>query len=693
MTDLTQFFSGRPLTRGESDGDSIPKTALSPEEQLIRAIAAAGLEPPRRVILDGRLRRFAATPGRADKSGWYVGFSDGVSAGAFGCWRAGIQQTWVAQIGRELSAEERQKCQERIQQAIAQREAEAEAEYALAAEVVRAIWDSCAPASADHPYLVRKGVQPHGTRVTSDGRLVVPLYDSAGTLTSLQYVTPDGEKRFHAGARTKGCFWLVGAIDNAKVVCIAEGFATAASVYETTGFPCFIAFTASNLPAVTAQVKAICPKQRVVVVADNDANGTGQRYAAQCAAEYGVTVVMPPTPGHDANDYRLAGGDLVKLITAALIPSPAEVWSYSFADFARQPDIIRWLVKRWIRPKTLNLLVGPSGAGKSFLAIDWAASVVTGREWFGCRTTAGQVLYLAGEGHYGLRMRLAAWQQYHQIPDDDFAWTTRGRVTASGCDLNTPAGLEKVFRELDATQLVPDLVFVDTLHRFFAGDENSAGDVKTMLTACAALIDRLGCALVLVHHTGWGQDAQRRGRGSSAWRGAVDAEFLVSPLDDHQKTFELAQVKIKDAREAAPVYARLEPVVLETWRDEDGEPMESAVLVPAGTLEEKKKKTKEGKLEAYVETIEAAWWATGEQVVDGAPFVSRNALRQYLIEQRGLSPDSADVYLRPSSKGKLIAELIAAKVVEVTQDNAGWRIVDAGLAASLLLRKAGDRLK
>jgi len=121
--------------------------------------------------------------------------------------------------------------------------------------------------------------------------------------------------------------------------------------------------------------------------------------------------------------------------------------------------------------------------------------------------------------------------------------------------------------------------------------------------------------------------------------------------------------------------------------------MESAVLVPAGTPEEKKKKTKEGKLEAYVETIEAAWWATGEQVVDGAPFVSRNALRQYLIEQRGLSPDSADVYLRPSSKGKLIAELIAAKVVEVTQDNAGWRIVDAGLAASLLLRKAGDRLK
>jgi hypothetical protein len=119
--------------------------------------------------------------------------------------------------------------------------------------------------------------------------------------------------------------------------------------------------------------------------------------------------------------------------------------------------------------------------------------------------------------------------------------------------------------------------------------------------------------------------------------------------------------------------------------------MESAVLVPAKTPEEKK--TKQSKLEAHIETIESAWWATGEQVVDGAPFIPRDALRQYLIEQRGISPDSADVYLRPSSKGKLIAELVTARVVEATQDNAGWRIVDAGLAASLLLRKAGDRLK
>jgi hypothetical protein len=121
--------------------------------------------------------------------------------------------------------------------------------------------------------------------------------------------------------------------------------------------------------------------------------------------------------------------------------------------------------------------------------------------------------------------------------------------------------------------------------------------------------------------------------------------------------------------------------------------MESAVLVPAGVPEEKKKKTKEGRLESHIETIESAWWATGEQVVDGAPFISRDALRQYLIEQRGISPESADVYLRPSSKGKLIAELTAAKVVEAARDNVGWRIVDAGLAASLLLRKAGDRLK
>jgi hypothetical protein len=39
--------------------------------------------------------------------------------------------------------------------------------------------------------------------------------------------------------------------------------------------------------------------------------------------------------------------------------------------------------------------------------------------------------------------------------------------------------------------------------------------------------DQFGCTVVLVHHTGHGQDSQNRARGSSAFRAAMDWELLV----------------------------------------------------------------------------------------------------------------------------------------------------------------------
>ena len=71
------------------------KRIAPPEEQLIDAIRAAGLEQPDQVIMDGKLHRFrSGTKGSAkagDKSGWYVVFGDGIPAGRFGCWRMGFE--------------------------------------------------------------------------------------------------------------------------------------------------------------------------------------------------------------------------------------------------------------------------------------------------------------------------------------------------------------------------------------------------------------------------------------------------------------------------------------------------------------------------------------------------------------------------------------------------------------------------
>ena len=122
----------------------------------------------------------------------------------------------------------------------------------VAADVVDTIWTQCGLANPDHPSMNAKGISPHGARVTGDGRLVVPLLNIEGELTSLQYIDQDGGKLYHSGGQTGGYFWMLGDLDPLKKLYIAEGFATAATIREVTECPVAIAYSASNLVPVTA---------------------------------------------------------------------------------------------------------------------------------------------------------------------------------------------------------------------------------------------------------------------------------------------------------------------------------------------------------------------------------------------------------------------------------------------------------
>jgi len=64
---------------------------------------------------------------------------------------------------------------------------------------------------------------------------------------------------------------------------------------------------------------------------------------------------------------------------------------------------------------TVALLYGKWGSGKSFIALDWAASVATGRAWQGRSTEQRRVLYVAAEGAFGFKGRVDA----HRRPPDD----------------------------------------------------------------------------------------------------------------------------------------------------------------------------------------------------------------------------------------------------------------------------------
>ena len=291
-----------------ADANSTP-----PEYQLREAIRSAGIHPPERIEWDGVLHRFHSDKNR-DLSGWYVAYDDGIPAGSFGCWRQGASQNWRADIGRELTSEENIAHQERMEKSRVAREADRERQQDEAKATMSVVWASATPAPPTHTYLAKKGIQPHGARVDADGRLIVPLYDSGEKLASLQYIAPNGLKLYHSGISVKGCFWILGEVIDGPI-CLAEGFATAATIHEATGRSCVVAFSAGNLSPVLESLRSKSGAQReIVIVADNDKSGAGERHANEAAQKYGARVVLIPIVGMDANDYVQAGHDLAALL-------------------------------------------------------------------------------------------------------------------------------------------------------------------------------------------------------------------------------------------------------------------------------------------------------------------------------------------------------------------------------------------
>lgn len=669
MADLSKVLGGPWAPPPE-------KRVAPPEAQLIDAMRAAGLEPPDEILMDGKIHRFRSgtkgAPGHGDKPGWYLVFGDGIPAGRFGCWRAGMEVTWRADVGRKLTQTEEMSNAKRLAEAKALRDAAIERQHQVASETVEKIWTGAQAALPDHPYLSKKAIGVHGARATGDGRLVLPLYDQNGTLSTLQYIDHEGGKLYHPGGQTGGKFWMVGSLDEPGTLFVAEGFATAATIHETTDRPVVVAYSASNLVPVTGTLREMYgATQDIVIVADHDQSGVGQRYAEQASAKYGARMVMPPILG-DANDYAQAGHDL-----AGLLMPVKDDWLIPADDFCAQPSPISWLVKRWIQSQALVMVHGPSGGGKTFVVLDWCLRMASGTEdWAGHKVRQGNVVYLAGEGHHGLRGRVAAWKHHHK------AGKLAMWLSKDGCDLNTPTGYLKVVEQVRMLKDRPSVIVVDTLHRFLAGDENSAQDAKTMLDACNALMMEFNCSVILVHHTGVAEEAQHRARGSSAWRGALDIEISIVPGKEGVP-MQIVQRKSKDAELAETIHVELQQVAIPGWRDEDDQQVTSAVIVQAQAPTVTKK---DSKIDSHRKTFENAWWSSGAEERNGLPYLSRSAMMDYLVQKLAITETSAKQYIKASVPGKPIADLLTAQIIEAFEH--GWAVVDEVQSSSMLIRKS-----
>ena len=281
-------------------------------DEFRQAITAAGLDGPDVIHDDGVLHRFSTSGRRSSASSWYILHSDGVAAGAFGCWRVGLTSTWCAKSDTAMTAAELTAHRQRIQAMRVQRDAEEADRQAHEADNAGARWQAAGP-TASHPYLTRKGIQAHGIRQDGD-MLLIPLRDTAGKLHSLQTITPDGQKRFRG--RMKGCYHAIGGKPSDRLV-IAEGYATAASIHEATGWPVAVSFNAGNLEPVALALHKKYPHLTLILAADDDyqtPGNPGMTAAKQAALAVGGLVVAPrfpagrPPKATDLNDLAALAG-------------------------------------------------------------------------------------------------------------------------------------------------------------------------------------------------------------------------------------------------------------------------------------------------------------------------------------------------------------------------------------------------
>ena len=637
------------------------------DQQIREAMSAAGIDPPSTISYDGLIHRFATSDKPHDSSGWYVLFSDNVPSGAFGDWRTGTAHNFRARIDRPLTAADEMLLAQRMAEARKIREQDIAQKRIMAADTASRIWDSAGPASGDHAYLKRKGVQAHIARIGGDGRLILPLYNEAGDLTSVQYIDTDGGKLYHAGGQVSACFCTLGDPASSSTVYVAEGFATAATIAETMHAPTVAAFSASNIVPVVEILRRKYSTHQIIIAADNDKSGTGMTYATQASAKYGAQVILIPIEGMDANDYKQAGHDLQALLGQ---PENAGIKALDIissddlsSDYMAPDEIVQGLFVAG----EISVLYGASNSGKTFLSVAMADAVASSQNFLNRRVDGGDVLYIAAESPASIKVRIQAINKH-------FERTVSG-VHIAQAQVNLYSRPEfaslivQAVSELEEkTSRKVKMIIMDTLARITAGaNENTGEDMAPILEALDRIAKATHTALIVIHHSG--KDQLKGSRGWSGIYGAVDAEIEVKE-EQGRRFFRVSKQRQLGTKEQTFGF---DLVVVEMGVDKWGDPSTTCVVIPAEV-------EKEDKLEHEKSILIDCCRHIGKlDEIDGKLFVSGAALSIQLFDLGyAKSETSAKQMVKPSAGGYLCNKLKEKRIL--IHRNGGYIIEDQDLS-------------
>lgn len=258
---------------------------------------------PRDIEPDGRWHRCPTESHPHSRNGAYKLAHDGV---------IGFVQDWAIHPEPVIwKPETPTLCTPVDRAAIQRRRDEERQRVAAAISGARAYFDAATPLRDGHPYLTRKHLDMtgcSGLRVDKAGWLVVPMYVN-GQISSVQRISPEGEKLFWLGAPTRGAHYIIER-SGAVLTVLCEGLATGLAIFVAVPTArIVVGFNAGNLVRVAEALQA---RGMVVVAADNDFTTEGRTgrnpgvlAAQEAAAVLGCGVAIPAgIAGTDWLDYR-----------------------------------------------------------------------------------------------------------------------------------------------------------------------------------------------------------------------------------------------------------------------------------------------------------------------------------------------------------------------------------------------------
>ena len=217
------------------------------------------------------------------------------------------------------------------------------------------------------------------------------------------------------------------------------------------------------------------------------------------------------------------------------LPDIIDIVDFLAMDYPEPEPTIEGLLDKGSK----MILSGGSKTRKTWILTHLAICIASGSSWWGFNTTRGRVLYI--------NLEIGAARFQGRVRDVKLKLTVEGNQLVEGNKLKGWLQLWNLRgRAADISDLVEEIinrvqdryevVIIDPIYKVLGDrDENSNGDVASLMNELDKVVERTGAAVIFAHHYSKGNQAKKDAmdRMSGAGAFARDADTLVS-LTKHQ---------------------------------------------------------------------------------------------------------------------------------------------------------------